>query len=425
MSKWTVAFVASLAAWVGCVRAPLLPGSRPDVRDDRASVRDGTEVRDGTAIREGTMGERLARDGRGDTRTDGSQTPTWIPGFSFRRLIDVADAQVAGAPHANFPLLISTVLPELRTTTAGGKVTDAQGDDIIFAGADGTTLLAHELERYAGATGEVIAWVRVPALASSSTLYLYYGNSAVTSFQGKLSSGGVVGVWDASYQGVWHLGGGPTLALLDSSAHGRDGTNNGATAASGQIGGAAGFDGTAASVTAPDLAGGLGYDFAVGASFTVSAWIRPTTTTGGQPILLKEGGLGPNWAFEIALWGSKGELALNKHNGGTGEDVISAAGITAGVFSHVAAVKNGTTVTFFINGALTSGDVAWDNQGPTDWPLTIGGRPSYLYSSYFGGVIDEPRVMSTARSAGWILTEYRNQSSPSSFYTIGSEETSP
>jgi hypothetical protein len=36
------------------------------------------------------------------------------------------------------------------------------------------------------------------------------------------------------------------------------------------------------------------------------------------------------------------------------------------------------------------------------------------------GMIDEVRVSSTARSADWITAEYNNQSSPSTFYSVGS-----
>jgi hypothetical protein len=36
---------------------------------------------------------------------------------------------------------------------------------------------------------------------------------------------------------------------------------------------------------------------------------------------------------------------------------------------------------------------------------------------YFNGIIDEGRVISATRSADWLLTEYRNQNSPSTFYT--------
>jgi archaellum component FlaF (FlaF/FlaG flagellin family) len=38
------------------------------------------------------------------------------------------------------------------------------------------------------------------------------------------------------------------------------------------------------------------------------------------------------------------------------------------------------------------------------------------------GWLDEIRVSSTARSANWINTTYANQNSPSTFYSLGSEE---
>jgi hypothetical protein len=45
-------------------------------------------------------------------------------------------------------------------------------------------------------------------------------------------------------------------------------------------------------------------------------------------------------------------------------------------------------------------------------------------SGYLGGVIDEPRVLSTNRPAGWVQTEYNNQKAGSAFLTVGGEETS-
>ena len=41
---------------------------------------------------------------------------------------------------------------------------------------------------------------------------------------------------------------------------------------------------------------------------------------------------------------------------------------------------------------------------------------------YFTGQIDEVRVSNIARSAAWIQTEYNNQSSPATFYTVGTAE---
>lgn len=38
------------------------------------------------------------------------------------------------------------------------------------------------------------------------------------------------------------------------------------------------------------------------------------------------------------------------------------------------------------------------------------------------GTVDEVRLATVARSAGWIATEFANQSSPSTFYGVGPEE---
>jgi hypothetical protein len=38
------------------------------------------------------------------------------------------------------------------------------------------------------------------------------------------------------------------------------------------------------------------------------------------------------------------------------------------------------------------------------------------------GIVDEVRISSALRSAGWINAEYANQSSPETFYQVGPEE---
>ena len=40
----------------------------------------------------------------------------------------------------------------------------------------------------------------------------------------------------------------------------------------------------------------------------------------------------------------------------------------------------------------------------------------------FNGVIDEVRASNSVRTAQWIATEYANQNSPGTFYTVGNEE---
>ena len=46
-------------------------------------------------------------------------------------------------------------------------------------------------------------------------------------------------------------------------------------------------------------------------------------------------------------------------------------------------------------------------------------------TGYFNGPLDEVRISNTSRSADWVTTEYKNQSAPSTFYALASEETNP
>ncbi|MDI6791804.1 MAG: DUF2341 domain-containing protein [bacterium] len=200
----------------------------------------------------------------------------WYQNYQFRRLIDITDAQVSGGPHSNFPVLVSTTLVDLKTTANGGDVTDAEGDDIIFTAGNGSTQLAHEVEKYTATTGELIAWVRVTSLVSTSTIYIYYGNSSVTTFQGN-----VTGVWDAGYKGVWHLkedaaGTGTTDWYQDSTVNNNDGDDFiSDTEKTGKIGNGQGFDGSNDYI---DLGSGLNI---VDNSVTISAWSNIKTAKSG------------------------------------------------------------------------------------------------------------------------------------------------
>ncbi|MBW1907190.1 MAG: DUF2341 domain-containing protein, partial [Deltaproteobacteria bacterium] len=127
-------------------------------------------------------------------------------GYSYRVEVDFVDAEVSGGPHTNFPVLISSTVDDLKTVGNGGKVTDANGYDIIFTSDEaGDTQLAHEIESYVSSTGEIIFWVRAESLAATDKIYMFYGNSGVSTFQGDVTSSGVTGVWDNGYLGVWHL----------------------------------------------------------------------------------------------------------------------------------------------------------------------------------------------------------------------------
>ena len=84
------------------------------------------------------------------------------------------------ADLTDFPLLITLTDVDLKDAAHAGHVGQADGGDLLFTSADGTTQLDHEIESYDPATGTLVAWVKVPTLspATDTVLYLYYGNAA-------------------------------------------------------------------------------------------------------------------------------------------------------------------------------------------------------------------------------------------------------
>ena len=109
-----------------------------------------------------------------------------------------------------------------------GRQALANGDDILFTSADGTTKLRHEIESYDNVTGALRLWVKTDLSAGEDTvLYLYYGNGAATPQQDPTN------VWDGNYVGVWHLDEAPdgnalTDEIIDSTANAQHGNTEGA-----------------------------------------------------------------------------------------------------------------------------------------------------------------------------------------------------
>jgi hypothetical protein len=91
---------------------------------------------------------------------------------------------------------------------------------------------------------------------------------------------------------------------------------------------------------------------------------------------------------------------------------------------HVVGIWKGSgTPDVYVDGALdNAATITGGTLGSisTTAHALIGATPESSYRSYFNGGIDEVRSSKTARSADWIKTEYNNQSSPATFYSISS-----
>jgi hypothetical protein len=345
-------------------------------------------------------------------------TVTWYnSGWQYRKKITIDGTKVAGTnAHLNFPLLINSIDPEWKSTSNGGRVVKADGTDVLFTAADGTTKLDHEIEKYVNTTGELIAWVRLPQLAPgpATEIFVYYGNAAAPNQQNK------AGVWDSNYRGVWHL-----LEGVPSMSGGADATVHGHTGApvgtinpyGGKIDGS--FDFTPASNyldhanrTSLQLTGRM----------TISTWIHPRSYTNTGAIIGKQGGGGQRgWVIRLDSYGGINfNVAVDKDN------VVStySSVLPLNTWSHVTAVyEPGVALRLYVNGVL-------DGENTTSIPLAqhnnslnvLTGKRNGCSPCEIDSRLDEVRVLAVDRSAGWILTEYTNQSAPSTFYSIAAGE---
>ena len=121
--------------------------------------------------------------------------------YSYFKKIFIDKDQIGGSCGSDltdFPLLVTLTgsdFQEIEDNVACRRLRHH------FVDADGHQL-DHEIEDYDESNEQLVAWVRIPTLAydDDTVIYLYYGNSAVTS-----ATENPAGVWDSNYVGVWHL----------------------------------------------------------------------------------------------------------------------------------------------------------------------------------------------------------------------------
>jgi len=153
-------------------------------------------------------------------------------GYLHYRAITIPHTAVP-SDQTNFPVLIQGVFPYLKTVSNGGLVLNTQGNDILFL-SDRGQQVNWEVESYNPATGAATFWVQVPTLSSvaDTTVYLFYGNPSVTSFQGNKQ-----GTWDSNFAAVYHMSDNSAApAVSDATANGNNGTSQTSTSARTAVG---------------------------------------------------------------------------------------------------------------------------------------------------------------------------------------------
>jgi len=350
---------------------------------------------------------------------------SWSNGYAFRRTITIDHTKVANSDQTNFPVLVSGTYTDMATVANGGSLTNSNGYDVVFtADAAGTTPLPFEREFYNPSSGAFTYWVKIPTLSytTDTTVYLFYGNSSITSDQANKTA-----VWDANYVGVWHLPNGTTLSSADSTNNANAGTITGATASSGQIDGAASFSG--------------GQDVSIGANagiqpsnLTLSFWFNRGSSSQGSYAHVLEKGTdqhGAPYGSYFAQFQGTDSTSIFVGLGFTDNSddgwAAPTGSIAANTWYYLTMTYDGNSIKVYQNGTLMYSHANTRTIFYDGTPLTLGANNtgSGGFEEYLNGIVDEVRLSKVGRSADWIATEYKNQSSSSSFALVGSASPGP
>jgi len=287
--------------------------------------------------------------------------------WPYYQTITISHTNVFGTDQTNFPVLIN-----LASNTGLQNHAQASGNDIRFTASDGVTLLSYEREKYTGATGALVAWVKVPLLshATDTVIYMFYGNSGASDQQN------ASGVWDANYKGVWHLDQTPTGAagdIVDSTG----GVNGGKVV---------GFENT-------------------------------QTGTGSA-----------NYDRHI-YFNTNGKAYFGSYNtsSSTAQVAASTNALNDGQWHFLVGYRDNTaaSIGLYVDGVLQATTASSAGQSYTGWyrfgDYKLNGWPGVAGDGYFSGGVDEIKVSHFIRSPGWIQTEYTDQASPGTFYSLAAE----
>ena len=341
-----------------------------------------------------------------------SECSTAAMSYAFERDITVDYTKVEGGLALyNFPMLVNLTGQSFLRSSPSGPIMNSSGYDIIFTDSDHNKL-DHQIEYYNGTTGDLIAWVRIPVLSTSSNtvIKMLYSNQQVT------TDPSVTTVWDSHYKGVWHLN---DNNLEDVTEYDFSGTPyNTPSYSTGTIYNSLQMNGSDEYV---QVNNNTNINFA--GNITVSAWVNMDTRTRDQKIAGNQNnstggykfGIYTNNKVEFEIRNSANTPSLNR-------DVSDGTTLNTGQWYYLAGISSDVldSIKTFVNGVSERPFKKTGILGIASDDLVIGKEP-FLSDYYFDGRFDELRISDKVRSDGWMRTEYNNQVDPSAFYSVGSQ----
>jgi hypothetical protein len=146
------------------------------------------------------------------------------------------------------------------------------------------------------------------------------------------------------------------------------------------------FDGTGDTVFAPN---GPITQFGSG-NFTVEMWLYPNSVSTNQYIFSTESD--PDYSFSIIMR-SDAKIGVNLSNNGSSVtlNAISSATLSTSTWYHIAVVRNGTTITTYINGTSSASGTFTGSVWASGAGIRVGARNPSL-APVLNGNIDDLRI---------------------------------
>jgi len=331
--------------------------------------------------------------------------------------VTIASSQVAST-LTDFPVYVD--LSDLPTAFFTNVQSD--GGDIRVTESDGTTRCPVDLVSITTGsnTGELHFLASSISSSTDTTFRIYYDGVSTLSQPGVATTYGRNAVW-SDYSYSYHLDEDPSGTapqFVDSTGNGNDATTAGSMTSgdlvTGRLGNGIAFDGTDDCGVVTDS---VANDAA--ANFTVQAWVRMATGASGSDRWLSKftgGNTGYLFRYE------SGGVQFLVGDGSSADQVTSSA-ITADSSTWYmvhGTFTNPATLEVFLNGVSDvsgTGTISGISNASVD--LGIGAADNGAEST--DGVLDEVRLRDSVLSDDWIASEYTNQNTPTTFYTIGSQ----
>lgn len=337
----------------------------------------------------------------------GAQASWWNSEWTERSKITL-DTSATGAGVADPISSADGTFPVLVRLHSGNFKFDkakADGSDLRFVAADGSTPLNYHIERFDNLLGEAFVWVAVPDVkpGARSEFYLYYGNTKAAADQDSKAS------YDKNMALVYHFAE-RGAAAKDYTQWGNTAQNAGLPAEGAIISGGLRLDGQ----TAVRLPASASLAWAQNQPVTWSVWFRSGPLVPGAVLFSRR--FGEN-GFVVGL--DNGLPFVEVTSNGAVQRRAAASAVTQGSWHHLAVVASAQEITLYVDGAdqgrIAGGMPALNSQGVIGGD-TIPGPVS------FSGEIDELEISNSARSAGFIKATAIGQG-PNNAKLIGFSET--